>query len=313
MSATIEPLAEALQQRLQAAIDQVNRVLLGKPHQVKLAFTCLIAGGHLLLEDVPGVGKTTLAHALAATFGLEFQRVQFTSDLLPSDIIGVSVYERDSGSFRFHPGPIFTGLLLADEINRASPKTQSALLEAMAENQVTVDGQTHALAPPFFVVATQNPLDLNGTFPLPDSQLDRFMLRLSLDYPDPGAERALLTGSDRRDILARLTPQLDAESLLALHQRAQAITASSALLDYLQALLAASRRHPEIRAGLSPRAGLALLGAARAWAMLSGRSHVLPEDIQALFVPLAAHRLPATRGADGAQLARQLLTEVAVD
>ena len=313
MSATIEPRAEALQQRLQAAIDQVNRVLLGKPHQVNLAFTCLIAGGHLLLEDVPGVGKTTLAHALAATFGLEFQRVQFTSDLLPSDIIGVSVYERDSGSFRFHPGPIFTGLLLADEINRASPKTQSALLEAMAENQVTVDGQTHALAPPFFVVATQNPLDLNGTFPLPDSQLDRFMLRLSLDYPDPSAERALLTGSDRRDMLARLTPQLDAESLLALHQRAQAITASSALLDYLQALLAASRRHPEIRAGLSPRAGLALLGAARAWAMLSGRSHVLPEDIQALFVPLAAHRLLATRGADGALLARQLLTEVAVD
>ena len=313
MSTTIEPRAEALQQRLQAAIDQVNRVLLGKPHQVKLAFTCLIAGGHLLLEDVPGVGKTTLAHALAATFALEFQRVQFTSDLLPSDIIGVSVYERESGSFRFHPGPIFTGLLLADEINRASPKTQSALLEAMAENQVTVDGQTHTLAQPFFVVATQNPLDLNGTFPLPDSQLDRFMLRLSLDYPDPSAERALLTGSDRRDMLARLTPQLDAESLLALHQRAQAITASSALLDYLQALLAASRRHPEIRAGLSPRAGLALLGAARAWAMLSGRSHVLPEDIQALFVPLAAHRLPATRGADGAQLARQLLTEVAVD
>ena len=313
MSAAIEPHAEALQQRLQAAIEQVNRVLLGKPHQVKLAFTCLIAGGHLLLEDVPGVGKTTLAHALAATFALEFQRVQFTSDLLPSDIIGVSVYERDSGSFRFHPGPIFTGLLLADEINRASPKTQSALLEAMAENQVTVDGQTHALAPPFFVVATQNPLDLNGTFPLPDSQLDRFMLRLSLDYPDPSAERALLTGSDRRDMLARLTPQLDAESLLALHEQAQAITASPALLDYLQALLAASRRHPEIRAGLSPRAGLALLGAARAWAMLSGRGHVLPEDIQALFVPLAAHRLMATRGADGALLARQLLTEVAVD
>jgi len=313
MSAAIEPHAEALQQRLQAAIEQVNRVLLGKPHQVKLAFTCLIAGGHLLLEDVPGVGKTTLAHALAATFALEFQRVQFTSDLLPSDIIGVSVYERDSGSFRFHPGPIFTGLLLADEINRASPKTQSALLEAMAENQVTVDGQTHALSQPFFVVATQNPLDLNGTFPLPDSQLDRFMLRLSLDYPDPSAERALLTGSDRRDMLARLTPQLDAESLLALHEQAQAITASPALLDYLQALLAASRRHPEIRAGLSPRAGLALLGAARAWAMLSGRGHVLPEDIQALFVPLAAHRLMATRGADGALLARQLLTEVAVD
>lgn len=308
------PLVSVIQREaLDRAIAQVDRVILGKPREVRLAFACLLAGGHLLIEDLPGVGKTTLAHALAATLGLGFQRVQFTSDLLPSDIIGVSVYERDSGSFRFHPGPIFTGLLLADEINRASPKTQSALLEAMAENQVTVDGQTHALAPPFFVVATQNPLDLSGTFPLPDSQLDRFMLRLSLDYPDPGAERALLTGSDRRDMLARLTPQLDAESLLALHQRAQAITASSALLDYLQALLAASRRHPEIRAGLSPRAGLALLGAARAWAMLSGRSHVLPEDIQALFVPLAAHRLPATPGADGAQLARQLLTEVAVD
>ena len=313
MSATPQTRVEPLQLRLQAAIEQVNGVLLGKPHQVKLAFTCLIAGGHLLLEDVPGVGKTTLAHALAATFGLEFQRVQFTSDLLPSDIIGVSVYERDSSTFRFHPGPVFTGLLLADEINRASPKTQSALLEAMAENQVTVDGQTHALPQPFFVVATQNPLDLNGTFPLPDSQLDRFMLRLSLDYPDPAAERALLTGSDRRDLLARLDPQLDAEALLALHGRAHAITTSSALLDYLQALLAASRRHPEIRAGLSPRAGLALLGAARAWAMLSGRGHVLPEDIQALFVPLAAHRLLATRGADGTLLARQLLTEVAVD
>ena len=304
---------ESLRQRLDAAMAQVNRVLLGKPRQVKLAFTCLIAGGHLLLEDVPGVGKTTLAHALAATFALEFQRVQFTSDLLPSDIIGVSVYERETGQFRFHPGPIFTGLLLADEINRASPKTQSALLEAMAEDQVTVDGQTHALAQPFFVVATQNPLDLNGTFPLPDSQLDRFMLRLSLDYPDATAERALLTGSDRRDLLARLTPQLDVTALLALHQQAQSITASTALLDYLQALLSASRRHNEIRVGLSPRAGLALLGAARSWAMLSGRTHVLPEDIQALFVPLAAHRLVASRGASGDALARALLADTAVD
>ena len=313
MSATGPSDDKPLPQRLDAAIAQVNRVLLGKHHQVKLAFTCLIAGGHLLLEDVPGVGKTTLAHALAATFELEFQRVQFTSDLLPSDIIGVSVYERDTGQFRFHPGPIFTGLLLADEINRASPKTQSALLEAMAENQVTMDGQTHALAQPFFVVATQNPLDLNGTFPLPDSQLDRFMLCLSLDYPDAIAERALLTGSDRRGLLAQLKPQLDAHALIALQEQAQSITASSALLDYLQALLAASRRHADTRAGLSPRAGLALLRAARAWAMLSGRGHVLPEDIQALFVPLAAHRLLPIRGADGAVLARQLLTEVAVD
>jgi MoxR-like ATPase len=304
---------ETLHARLEAAMAQVNRVLLGKPRQVKLAFTCLVAGGHLLLEDVPGVGKTTLAHALAASFALDFQRVQFTSDLLPSDIIGVSVYERETAQFRFHPGPIFTGLLLADEINRATPKTQSALLEAMAEAQVTVDGQTHMLPQPFFVVATQNPLDLAGTFPLPDSQLDRFMLRVSLDYPDATAERALLTGSDRRDLLAQLSPQLDNAGLAELGRRAQGITASGALLDYLQALLAASRRHADIRVGLSPRAGLALLGAARAWALLSGRSHVLPEDIQALFVPLAAHRLVTTRGASGESLARTLLADVAVD
>lgn len=288
-------------------------MLLGKARQVKLAFTCLIAGGHLLLEDVPGVGKTTLAHALAASFALEFQRVQFTSDLLPSDIIGVSMYERETGQFRFHPGPVFAGLLLADEINRATPKTQSALLEAMAERQVTVDGQTHALPDPFFVVATQNPLDLAGTFPLPDSQLDRFMLRVSLDYPDASAERELLTGSDRRDLLSHLTPQLDAASLAGLNRQSKSITASSALLDYLQALLAASRRHPDIRVGLSPRAGLSLLAAARAWAMLSDRGHVLPEDLQALFVPLAAHRLVASRGASGETLARTLLSEVAVD
>ena len=313
MPATTPLRDSSLQQRLDAAIAQVNQVLLGKARQVKLAFACLIAGGHLLLEDVPGVGKTTLAHALAATFALEFQRVQFTSDLLPSDIIGVSVYERETGQFRFHPGPIFTGLLLADEINRASPKTQSALLEAMAEDQVTVDGQTHALAQPFFVVATQNPLDLNGTFPLPDSQLDRFMLRLSLDYPDAAAERALLNGDDRHDLLARLTPQLDDAALVALNRQAQGITASNALLDYLQALLAASRRHADIRTGLSPRAGLALLAASRAWALLGGRSHVLPEDVQALFVPLAAHRLVPARGASGDTLARTLLAEVAVD
>ncbi|WP_266168127.1 AAA family ATPase [Dyella subtropica] len=312
MSAITPLQDDALRPRLDAAMAQVNQVLLGKPRQVKLAFTCLIAGGHLLLEDVPGVGKTTLAHALAASFALDFQRVQFTSDLLPSDIIGVSVYERETGQFRFHSGPIFTGLLLADEINRATPKTQSALLEAMAEGQVTVDGQTHVLSQPFFVVATQNPLDLAGTFPLPDSQLDRFMLRLSLDYPDAAAERSLLTGSDRRDLLAQLVPQLDGPGLTALHRQSQAITASPALLDYLQALLGASRRHADIRVGLSPRAGLALLNAARAWAMLSGRTHVLPEDIQALFVPLAAHRLVPARGANGDTLARQLLAEVVV-
>jgi MoxR-like ATPase len=313
MSAITPLRDENLQKRLHAAIAQVNKVLLGKARQVKLAFTCLIAGGHLLLEDVPGVGKTTLAHALAASFALDFQRVQFTSDLLPSDIIGVSMYERETAQFRFHPGPVFAGLLLADEINRATPKTQSALLEAMAEKQVTVDGQTHALPDPFFVVATQNPLDLAGTFPLPDSQLDRFMLRVSLDYPDASAERELLTGSDRRDLLTHLVPQLDAANLAALNRQSKSITASPALLDYLQALLAASRRHPEIRVGLSPRAGLSLLAAARAWAMLSDRGHVLPEDLQALFVPLAAHRLVAARGANGDTLARTLLNEVAVD
>jgi MoxR-like ATPase len=313
MSAITPLRDENLQKHLHAAIAQVNKVLLGKARQVKLAFTCLIAGGHLLLEDVPGVGKTTLAHALAASFALDFQRVQFTSDLLPSDIIGVSMYERETGQFRFHPGPVFAGLLLADEINRATPKTQSALLEAMAERQVTVDGQTHTLPDPFFVVATQNPLDLAGTFPLPDSQLDRFMLRVSLDYPDASAERELLIGTDRRDLLSHLTPQLDAASLIALNQQTRTITASPALLDYLQALLAASRRHPDIRVGLSPRAGLSLLAAARAWAMLSDRGHVLPEDLQALFVPLAAHRLVAARGASGDTLARTLLSEVAVD
>lgn len=307
------PPAAALRQRLDATEAQLNRVLLGKPRQVKLALACLIAGGHLLLEDMPGVGKTTLAHALAASFALDFQRVQFTSDLLPSDIVGVSVYERETGQFRFHPGPIFGGLLLADEINRATPKTQSALLEAMAEGQVTVDGTTRALPQPFFVVATQNPLDLAGTFPLPDSQLDRFMLRLSLDYPDPAAERALLTGADRRELLGQLQPTLDGAALLALRAQAQTVLASPALLDYLQALLTASRRHADIRTGLSPRAGLALLMVARAWALLHGRTYLLPEDLQALFVPLAAHRLVPARGASGEALASQLLAEVAVD
>jgi MoxR-like ATPase len=301
-----------LRHRLDAALAQVNGVLLGKPRQVKLAFTCLIAGGHLLLEDVPGVGKTTLAHALAATFDLDFQRIQFTSDLLPSDIIGVSVYERETGEFRFHPGSIFTSLLLADEINRATPKSQSALLEAMAEGQVTVDGVTRELPRPFFVVATQNPLDLAGTFPLPDSQLDRFMLRLSLDYPDPAAERALLTGEDRRDMMASLTPRLDITAIGQLHAAAQSVKVSPALLDYLQALLAASRKHNEVRVGLSPRAGLALLAASRSWALLSGRDYVIPEDLQTVFVPAAAHRLVPGRGSHREAIARSILAETAV-
>ncbi|KAF1008624.1 MAG: hypothetical protein GAK28_01047 [Luteibacter sp.] len=312
MSVTTPLNDEMLRHRLDAALAQVNGVLLGKPRQVKLAFACLLAGGHLLLEDVPGVGKTTLAHALAVTFGLDFQRIQFTSDLLPSDIIGVSVYERETGEFRFHPGPIFTSLLLADEINRATPKSQSALLEAMAEDQVTVDGTTHALPKPFFVVATQNPLDLAGTFPLPDSQLDRFMLRLSLDYPDPQAERALLIGEDRRDMMGHLTPRLDTASIAALHAAVPGITASGRLLDYLQALLGASRKHNDVRVGLSPRAGLALLAAARSWALLSGRDYVIPEDVQAVFVPAAAHRLVSARGGHRDAIARAILADTPV-
>lgn len=310
----VEDIPQAvLTQHLEQAREQVNRVVLGKEREVALAFACLIAGGHLLLEDVPGIGKTTLAHALAASFDLGFQRIQFTSDLLPSDILGVSIYEREAGAFRFHPGPIFTQLLLADEINRATPKTQSALLEAMAENQVTVDGHSHPLKQPFFVVATQNSLDLAGTFPLPDSQLDRFMLRLSLDYPDDRAERLLLEGRDRRELIAGLKPCLNAGAIEALRRKARAVTVRPALLDYLQALLRASRSHEEIRVGLSPRAGLAMLGASRAWALLQGRDFVLPEDIQALFVPLAAHRLLPARSASREVLARNLLDEVAVE
>lgn len=312
MSATTPLNDEMLRHRLDAALAQVNGVLLGKPRQVKLAFACLLAGGHLLLEDVPGVGKTTLAHALAVTFDLDFQRIQFTSDLLPSDIIGVSVYERETGEFRFHPGPIFTSLLLADEINRATPKSQSALLEAMAEGQVTVDGVTRTLPKPFFVVATQNPLDLAGTFPLPDSQLDRFMLRLSLDYPDPAAERALLVGEDRRDMMGHLSARLDAASIASLHAAVSTITASASLLDYLQALLGATRKHPEVRVGLSPRAGLSLLAASRGWALLSGRDYVIPEDVQAVFVPAAAHRLVPARGAHRDAIARAILADTPV-
>ncbi len=299
-------------QRLDRALDQVNGILLGKQHAVKLAFACLLAGGHLLIEDVPGVGKTTLAHALAATAGLSYQRVQFTSDLLPSDIIGVSIYAREAEAFRFHPGPLFTQLLLADEINRGTPKTQGALLEAMAEAQASVDGETRPLPQPFFVVATQNPLDAAGTYPLPDSQLDRFLMRITLGYPAHAEERALLAGVDRRDLIGRLAPALDAETIIALRARTRDVLAHPALLDYVQMLLEASRRHPGIRIGLSPRAGLALLAAARAWALLHGRGFVIPEDVQAVFAAVAAHRLVAAGAAGSEALAPTLLAGVAV-
>lgn len=293
---------------------QVNTLVLGKPQEVRLAFVALLSDGHLLIEDLPGLGKTTLAHALAATLGLGFQRVQFTSDLLPSDIVGVSVFDAQARRFEFHPGPVFAHVLLADEINRAPPRTQSALLEAMAERQVTVDGSTHLLPEPFFVIATQNPVDLAGTYPLPDSQLDRFLLRLTLGYPDEGAERALLAGTDRRDLIARTVPVLGAEDVQALRQAVTGVHASEALVDYVQALLARSRRHPGVRVGLSPRAGIALLRAARAYALLLGRRHALPEDVQALFGAVAAHRLTADADAgDDQALAKAILHGVPVD
>jgi MoxR-like ATPase len=307
-------LTEGLRTSLRDALSQVNGLVLGKEREVRLAFVALLSDGHLLIEDLPGLGKTTLAHALAATLGLGFQRVQFTSDLLPSDIVGVSVFDAQARRFEFHPGPVFAHVLLADEINRAPPRTQSALLEAMAEHQVTVDGATHALPDPFFVIATQNPVDLSGTYPLPDSQLDRFLLRLTLGYPDEGAERALLAGADRRDLIARAAPLLQAADVPALRAAVAAVHASDALLDYVQALLTRSRQQPGVRVGLSPRAGIALLRAARAHALLLGRNHVLPEDVQALFPAVAAHRLLADAdGGDPLDLARTILPAVPVD
>ncbi len=307
-------LTDGLRDAVKRAQAQVNTLVLGKPHEVRLAFVALLSGGHLLIEDLPGLGKTTLAHAMAATLGLGFQRVQFTSDLLPSDIVGVSVFDAQAQRFEFHPGPVFAHVLLADEINRAPPRTQSALLEAMAEHQATVDGTTHALPDPFFVIATQNPVDLAGTYPLPDSQLDRFLLRLTLGYPDQDAERALLAGSDRRDLIAQTLPVLGADDVLALRSAVAQVHASQALVTYVQALLTRSRQHPGVRVGLSPRAGIALLRAARAYALLLGRAHALPEDVQALFPAVAAHRLVADADAgDGYALAKAIVHGVRVD
>jgi MoxR-like ATPase len=306
-------LPEALRAALRDAQAQVNTLVLGKPQQVRLAFVALLADGHLLIEDLPGLGKTTLAHAMAATLGLAFQRVQFTSDLLPADILGVSVYEVQTRRFEFHPGPVFTQVLLADEINRAPPRTQSALLEAMAEHQVSIDGQTRPLPDPFLVIATQNPVDLAGTYPLPDSQLDRFLLRLALGYPDEAAERALLSGSDRRELIAQVSPLLDAEQVIALRHAVHGVHASEALIGYVQALMARSRNHPGVRVGLSPRAGLALLRAARAHALLLGRGHAAPEDVQALFQAVAEHRLVGEADTAASTLAKAILHAVPVD
>jgi MoxR-like ATPase len=279
------------QEKLKALVDQLNTVIVGKSAQVRDCVACLLADGHLLIEDVPGVGKTTLAHALARTFGLEFSRVQFTSDLMPSDLSGVSIYERGKEAFVFHPGPLFAQVLLADEINRASPKTQSALLEAMEEKQVSVEGETRALPMPFFVIATQNPHDQLGTYALPESQLDRFLMRISLGYPDRGAEQELLVGRDRRPMVEALQPLLTAAELKALQQQVLQVHAAEPLVHYVLDLMAATRSGRWFIQGLSPRAGIAVVRAAKAQALLSGRNYVAPDDVQAILPQTIAHRL----------------------
>jgi len=309
-----------MSQSLHDVIRQAEKIILGKSEQVRLALTCLLAQGHLLIEDLPGVGKTTLAHVLARTLGLQFQRIQFTSDLLPADILGVSVYQRAigeqiSGEFKFHPGPIFSQMVLADEINRATPKAQSALLEAMEEKQVTIEGTTRVLPEPFFVIATQNPSHQIGTFPLPESQLDRFLMRIQMGYPDAQAERGLLSGVDRREILAQLTPQIESSELLSMQKQAKQIFVSPALLDYVQAMLRHTRESPIYTHGLSPRAGLALLSAARSWAFLEQRGSVIPEDIQAVLPGVVSHRLQAVgehARKNYTTLVRELIEAVAI-
>jgi MoxR-like ATPase len=293
--------------KLNGIVARAGDVILGKEQEIRLSLTCLIARGHLLIEDIPGVGKTTLAHVLARILGLSFQRVQFTSDLLPADILGISVYDRRSSSFDFHPGPIFTQLVLADEVNRATPKTQSALLEAMEERQVSQDRVTRDLPDPFFVIATQNPANSVGTFPLPESQLDRFLMRIKLGYPNPKSERALLRGRDRRELVNALEPQLEVSELLKIQQQVQTVHMSDALLDYLQDVIAVTRNTPEFEPGLSPRAGLALLRCSQAWAFMEDRRHVLPEDVQAVLPGVVNHRLR-----QGATSAEELLRQVPI-
>ena len=300
---------------LSAVISQIGNIILGKEHQIRLTLACLLARGHLLIEDLPGVGKTTLAHALARTLGLDFQRIQFTSDLLPADILGVSVFDRESAAFKFHPGPVFSQVILADEVNRATPKAQSALLEAMEEHQVTTEGQTRPLPEPFFVIATQNPSHQVGTFALPESQLDRFLMRIHLGYPDGAAERALLEGRERREMIAGLAPALTTAALTAVQQTVRKVFAAPALLDYVQALILFTRQSSDFVNGLSPRAGLAILNAARAWAYLDGREAVIPEDVQAILPSVAAHRLPPVNqyaALSNTRAVQRLIEEVAI-
>jgi len=319
---TVRPAAQGytipVPARLATVLEQLGRIVVGKDTPLKLALACLLARGHLLIEDIPGVGKSTLAQALASMLGLHYARIQFTSDLLPADVLGVSIFDPTAHNFRFHSGPIFHSVVLADEINRAPPKTQSALLEAMEERQVSADGETRPLPDPFFVIATQNPSEQIGAYPLPESQLDRFLMAIELGYPDPAAERELLISGDRRARISTLSPCADPATLLAWQREAAAVHVAPALLDYVQALLAASRgtgssgTHPSgIQRGLSPRAGLLLVAAARAWALVAGRPMVLPEDVQAVFPAVAGHRLAGSKRAGGPQ-AEALLRAVAL-
>ena len=296
-----------------ATIAQLNRIILGKEQQLRLSIACMLARGHLLIEDIPGVGKTTLAHALAESLGLTYQRIQFTSDLLPADIIGVAVFERETSTFNFHKGPVFAQLVLADEINRATPKAQSALLEAMEEHQVTADGQTYPLTNPFFVIGTQNPVYQIGTYPLPESQLDRFLMRIQLGYPDAALERQLLLGQDRRDLLATLAPTLSPQQLLLMQMMVPRVHASDALLDYVQAIVRYTREQPQFEAGLSPRASIALLRAAQAWALIHSHPGVTPEDVQAVLGAVVGHRLkPRNDDAKPNEIGDLVLRAVAV-
>lgn len=296
-------------------IAEASAVILGKEYQIRLSLACVLAGGHLLIEDLPGMGKTTLAHTLAQVLGLNFKRTQFTSDLLPADILGVSVFDRNTSTFQFHPGPIFTNVLLADEINRATPKTQSALLEAMEEGQVTLEGDTHQLPAPFFVIATQNPKHHIGTFPLPESQLDRFLMRIQLGYPDHESERALLKNQGGRALTSRIKPCVDAATLLQLQKQVNTIYISEPLLDYLQALIVYTRTHFSVGAyagGLSPRAGLALKQCAQAWALMQGRDFVIPEDIQAVLPSVVEHRLQTSNEQNAIHIGAQILSSVQI-
>ncbi len=307
--------AAGVKSLLEPALEQLDSVLLGKRHAIELALTCLLARGHLLIEDLPGMGKTLLSHALAKVLGLDYQRIQFTSDVLPADIIGVSIFDKETSGFRFVEGPVFSQLVLADEINRATPKSQSALLEAMEERQVTVDGARMALPAPFFVIATQNPTTQLGTFALPESQLDRFLMRIELGYPDPAAERELLRGGDRRKLLEGLPCVLDNASLDALQTTASKVVVSDPLVEYVQRLVHFTRTDPKFAVGLSPRGALALIGGARAWAMIHGRSHVVPEDVQAILPGVVEHRLRGAAdfaGHGGAALSQRLLASVDV-